>query len=228
MAGDFQVTFKTPFETKVAFTEGRFNSEGQKFLADKNKLLSEVVQFQVVAYMSNHGFKRKAVSTGRLLRVTADPKNRYASAFRLGVGVPHYLDTSQAKYWRTIEEGSAQAWKKRPFTSLELTGIFGATLSGWGAKGPRGGPKFTLPGGATGGKFIPILGKNPTFGRNKIPLRAFSPRHQIEAMDAYGWAYRESNLHLESIRAARRYLNIVLGQALRPGRPTVGETYTGD
>ena len=228
MAGEFTVAFKTPFETGVAFTEGKFNSEGQKFLADKNKLLAEVVQSQVLLYMENHGFKRPAVSTGRLFRVTADPKNRYASAFRIGVGLPHFLDTSQAKYWRTIEEGSARAWKKRSFTSLELTGIFGATLAGWGAKGPRGGPKFTLPGGARGGKFIPILGENPTFGRHKVPLRTFSPRREIEAMDAYGWAFRQSNLHLESIHAARRYLNIVLGRSLSPSRPTVGETYTGE
>jgi len=224
MAGDgrMYIKFETPLDTKGAFTEGRFNSAGQKYLMNENHMLAEVVQQQVVSYMENRGFKRPGVSTGRLLRVTADPDNVFSTAFRVGVGVPSFLDRSRAKYWRTIEEGSAKAWKKRPFTSLELVGYFGGTLSRWGAKGPHGGKPFTLPGSGTGGKFIPVLGENPTFGRRKIPLRPFHPTHEIEHMHAYAWAYEQGHLHRDSIHAARNYLRIVLGRALNPSERVAG------
>ena len=222
MAVDWGVNIRTPLDTKIAFTEGKFNSDGQKYLRDKNKLIAEVVQSNVSRYMENTGFKRPSVSTGRLMRATADKQNIQSTPFRIRVGIPSFLDHSQAKYWRTIESGSASAWKKRPFTSLELVGYFGGTLSRWGIKGPHGGKPFTLPGGATGGKFIPVLGENPTFGRRKIPLRPFSPLHEIEPMHAYEWAFYNSHLSTDGIHAARGWLKIVIGRSLNPSETVAG------
>jgi hypothetical protein len=45
--------------------------------------------------------------TGRLARVTRNPRNRSITQTSMAVGIPSYLDASVAKYWRTIDQGSA-------------------------------------------------------------------------------------------------------------------------
>lgn len=191
-----------------AFQEGRFESAGMRALAAENHRIAEVTQSYVTRFISNN-LVRRGVSTGRLLRATADPKNVYASAFYIGVGNPSFLDRSMAKYWRTIEEGSAATWKKRAFTSLELVGVFGETMAGRYA-----GPKFTLPNhSAPRGKFRPVRPDSETgiatWGR--IQLRSFSPRHEIAPMHAYRDAYQSGRFRQEGIAAARKYLDSVLG-----------------
>src|SRR3954471_18716880 len=157
-----QMKFTMPaFDTSRAFVEGKFDSAGQKELAAENRRIATVTQAFVVRHIER-GYRRPGVSTGRLARVTANPKNTYATAFQIGVGKPSYLDASQAKYWRTIEEGSAATWKKRSFLTLDLLGVFGATLSGRLA-----GPEFTLPGRSAGGKFRPIR-PNPETGEARF------------------------------------------------------------
>jgi len=68
-------------------------------------------------------FKRPSVSTGRLLKVTADPRNyifdQTNQTFGFSFGIPRYLNASIAKYWRTIEEGSGRVWK-HPFKGTQI------------------------------------------------------------------------------------------------------------
>jgi hypothetical protein len=202
-----QMVFKMkPADTSRAFEEGKFSSGGQRELAAENKRIAVVTQSFVVRYMEQN-LKRPGVATGRLARVTANPDNVYASSFVIGVGKPSYLDKSMAKYWRTIEEGSAVTWKKRSFLTLDLLGVFGATINGRYA-----GPRFTLPGRTTGGKFRPVR-PNPETGEarfGRVVLRPFHPRHEIEPMGAYTWAYAQGRFPEQGIAAARRYLDWLL------------------
>lgn len=67
---------------------------------------------------------RRGVSTGRLVRATAAEGNIYQagnifSTASWGVGVASFLDQSQAKYWRTIEDGSAAIWR-HPFVGMKI------------------------------------------------------------------------------------------------------------
>ena len=190
--------------------EGKL-AQGQKELAAENKRIAVVTQEFVVRHITSR-YRRPLVSSGRLARVTAMPQNAYASAYNIGVGKPTHLDKSIAKYWRTIEEGSAATWKKRSFLSLNLLGVFGATASGGLA-----GPKFTLPGQGTGGTFLPIR-PDPDTGTARFGnavLRPFHPRHEIEPMGAYAAAYREAQFPENAVAAARKYLDEVLGTPLR-------------
>lgn len=196
-----------PADTSRAFVEGKFTSAGQKELAAENRRIATVTQAYVVRYMTQN-YRRPGVATGRLARVTAMPENVYATAFVIGVGNPSHLDKSEAKYWRTIEEGSAATWKKRSFLSLDLLGVFGATINGRHA-----GPRYTLPGQATGGKFRPVR-PNPETGEarfGRVMLRPFHPRHEIAPLGAYVKAAEQGRFVESGIEAARRYLKTVLG-----------------
>jgi hypothetical protein len=196
-----EMRFQVKTEASRARVEGRFTS-AQKELAAANKRIATTTLEYVVRYQRSQ-FKRPNVSTGRLQAVTANyEKNTFASAFLVGVGKPSYLDQSQAKYWRTIEDGSAVTWKKRSFLTLDLLGVFGATYSGG-----RVGPRYTLPGKSTGGKFLPI----PSGQFGNVSLRPFHPRHEIEPMGAYDYAYTQARFPEQGVQAARRYLDQVMG-----------------
>lgn len=90
---------------------GQYTS-AQSAQIQRNRLFSEFLREQVGRRMKNHiSFGgRASASTGRLLRATLDDKNVVVTKEFVGVGVPDWLDRSQAKYWRTFEEGSAAVW----------------------------------------------------------------------------------------------------------------------
>lgn len=210
-------------DTSRAFVEGKFDSNGQRTLAAENKRIAEVTQAFVVRHMEG-GYRRPMVSSGRLAKVTANSKNIYATAFRIGVGDPSYLDSSTAKYWRTIEEGSKATWKKRSFLTLDLRGTFGATLVG-----DRGGPDFSTPAGkgpANGaGKFVPSgpYWRSPVTGKSyRMPV--FHPTHEIAPMGSYAAAVSESQFAEQGFAAARKYLISILNRA--GGKFTQGEDFS--
>lgn len=103
------------------------------------------------------GLYRPRVSSGRLAAALADPQNRYSDAFGFGVGNPEWLDRSQAKYWRQIDQGF------KGHRGRQIFGVFGDTLIG-GGPNSRGvaGPEFrqiqhgfvSVVGG-TGGRLLP-------------------------------------------------------------------------
>lgn len=95
--------------------------------------------------------RRPKVSTGRLDEATLDERNRRIDKGGFGIGLPTYLNRSQAKYWRQIEYGTSV------HRGRYLYGMFGATLTGSYSK--RGnaqfGPAWSYVGRATGGGFTP-------------------------------------------------------------------------
>lgn len=82
-------------------------------VAEQHEELARKVQIEVVKTLKA-GYLRKRTSSGRLERVTASPDNLVANALQWGVGREKFLKKSDARYWRTIDEGSAHVWKK-PF-----------------------------------------------------------------------------------------------------------------
>lgn len=103
---------------------GRFTSRGlsEVYKARRDaatRLQADVVK-RINAEIRSGG--RASASTGRLRAATADRRN---VAFDTGyegalyVGIPDWLDRSEARYWRTFEQGSAATWR-RPFVGTPL------------------------------------------------------------------------------------------------------------
>lgn len=103
---------------------GTFRAGGPQDQIRINTQYADVIQAAVVERMQRRisGGKRASASTGRLVNVTASSRNRRVERFYVGVGLPDYLDKSEAKYWRTFEEGSKGLWK-RPFIGTKLFGM---------------------------------------------------------------------------------------------------------
>lgn len=100
--------------------------------------------------------KRKDVSTGRLDAATLDRRNRMLAKNGFGIGLSSWLDKSQAKYWRQIEEGT------NVHVGRHLYGVFGATFTGgfsrgnrWPWRNARYGPGWSFVGEEQGGGFTP-------------------------------------------------------------------------
>lgn len=185
---------------------GRYVS-AQAQLVAQNREGAEQVQALVVQNIAA-SIKRKKVSTDRLINASAADGNRaaargqdYKSGF--AVGIPAHMDRSTARYWRTIEEGSEVTWKARGgMTGLELRGMFGDSIAGltvtsWGSRALAG-PKFTLPGGGTGGKIVPwskkavkkFNKKASKGGGGKDPL-LMVVKHEIQPQHAYFQGYNQ-------------------------------------
>ena len=185
---------------------GRYvSAQGQ--IAAQNRENATQIQALVVQNIAAL-IKRKKVSTDRLINATAADGNRaaargqdYKSGF--AVGIPEHMDRSTARYWRTIEEGSEVTWKARGgMTGLELRGMFGDSIAGltvtnWGSRALAG-PKFTLPGGGTGGKIVPwskkavkkFNKKASKGGGGKDPL-LMVVKHEIQPQHAYLRGYNQ-------------------------------------
>ena len=172
--------------------QGRFTSF-QTVGKDLNRRAAEDLQELVVAKMGQR-YKRPGVSTGRLRDATAAAGNRRSGLDYAYVGIEDHLAKSQAKYWRTIEFGSAEVWS-HPFVGTRLLGWFGESIGGfyenrWGTV-PFGDEPFTRPGEGSGGKFRPynratavaLKGSGVRSGRGTV-------RHEIEPVHAYRDAWR--------------------------------------
>jgi hypothetical protein len=205
---------------KLRDAQGRYRN-AQAELAAANERMAHQIQRLVVLNIAQR-IKRPAVSSDRLVSVTADSRNISPIKGRsagwkegIAVGIPSFLDQSTAKYWRTIEEGSESAWKKRKFTGMELPGLWGGSITGltttsWGSRALAG-PPITAAGAATGGKFVPFGKKRRAFAKHgKIPV----VQHEIQPQLAYGAAWRDFDggtrvrRNLESFLDAIRLKNI--------------------
>lgn len=129
--------------------DGTFTSFQGNVATANQRLVIELAD--AVAARQLASLVRPGVSSGRLQAALLDRRNRFASKEGYGVGRPEFLDQSQAKYWRQIDQGFA-GHKGR-----EIRGIFGATLIGGGPES-RGvaGPAFTGIGaeGQRGGRLL--------------------------------------------------------------------------
>lgn len=105
---------------------------------------------------------RPRVSTGRLQAALLDRRNRFAAKEGYGVGRPEFLDKSEAKYWRQIDQGFSG------HVGREIRGIFGNRATNvykTAASGPYmvpGGQFTAIGAGAPIGKLYP-LGKKSAY-----------------------------------------------------------------
>lgn len=130
--------------------DGTFTSL-QGHVADANaKLAVELAESTAAAAQGS--LVRPGVSSGRLAAALLHRDNRRSSAIGYGVGRPEFLDKSQARYWRQIDQGFAGHLNR------EIRGVFGSSLEG-GGPNSRGvaGPAFTGIGaeGQRGGRLLP-------------------------------------------------------------------------
>lgn len=111
----------------------------------------------------NETIVRPGVSTGRLARALMDPRNRTFTRpgqgrFAMAVGNEEFLDNSEAKYWRAVEQGTSH------FVGRLIRGVWGDKISGempGGAYGPypRAVEPFSRFGASTGGRLRPMGAK---------------------------------------------------------------------
>lgn len=126
-----------------------------------------------VAAAAKQSMLRPNVSTGRLQHALLSEKNREVTKEGYGVGRPEFLDESEAKYWRQIDQGYSG------HVGREIRGVFGGSLTGvFGGQSPYGpypiaGEPFTGIGQGTGGRLLPagrktayaLLGKQRRGGK---------------------------------------------------------------
>lgn len=133
---------------------GYFVSAQKDVAAISRKLAEELAED--IAAASKASLLRPRVSSGRLQAAILNPKNRVATQFGYGVGRPEFLDRSEAKYWRQIDQGYSG------HVGREIRGIFGnrkGPFTGVGRYGPYMIPtgQFTAIGaGAPIGKLYPL------------------------------------------------------------------------
>lgn len=79
----------------------------ERVLERANARMADELQLLLVeALQEGRVQERKGASTGRLEAALLDPRNRQVSGRRFGVGRVSFLNRSQAKYWRQIDQGS--------------------------------------------------------------------------------------------------------------------------
>lgn len=102
---------------------GRFLPDMQRYVSAANKRLAAELQ-QAMADQLEETRVRSEITTGRLKRALLDPRNARADQHGFAVGDVDYLDNSEAKYWRAIEQGTTH------FVGKELKGVWGPTADG--------------------------------------------------------------------------------------------------
>lgn len=167
----------------------------QAEMARANKAWLEEMRTAVLANIQSR-ILRPSVSTGRLEQVTASPDNyifdQTNQTFGFSFGVPRFLNESQAKYWRTQEEGSKVVWR-HPFVGTKLAGKWGETIVGfyenrWGTV-PMAGAPFSRSGAGSGGKLRPV---STAWAQEHLKGKTLATVHrEIRPMNAYADAWRE-------------------------------------
>lgn len=225
----FHVDIQTP-KIKIRDELGHYTSAQAELYRSAREQM--IIQQGQVALRIKNNILRKSVTTGRLVRVTADTKNVVSERtsedqFTVGLGNEEFLNKSMAKYWRTIEEGSAVTWTKRPFTSLPLQGFWGHSL----------GPYRTGPSGpwvsvntpyskAGGGMYTPFR-----IGRGGKPsgLPIYNPGHDIRPMHAYKGVAEDKNFLRNNLLFFDRFIRKVtsLGSIHNPPDENGSPFYAG-
>lgn len=136
---------------------------------------------------------RRKASTNRLLRVTAAPGNIGFNPERFGVGRPKFLNNSEAKYWRTQEEGSEKVWK-HPFIGTQLTPFI--------APGAKRTVPFPVPHDAT-----PQGLRTGALPKWLAGSGLWVVQHEIEPMHAYRDAYKTYRPGDRANRALRGFID---------------------
>lgn len=230
-APGFHADIQLP-KIRVRNERGHFTSAQAQLFADAREQM--ILQQGEVGARIRNNMVRKSVSTGRLLRVTMDPKNVVSARtsedqFTVGLGNVEWLDRSIARYWRTIEEGSAATWTKRSFMSLNLQGIWGPNLghynrpaNPWVGLG-EGDNEVTGPGQEMYHPFRKGRGGGPS----GLPI--FHPKHDIRPMNAYRDVAQNPNFARHNLLIAAKFINKVMtpGFIHNPPRADGSQFYAG-
>ena len=223
----FYINIQTPeFNIRDAET-GRFIPGAQKELYRRNRALAVSMQQQVAEVIDN-SILRQAVKSGRLVNATLHPKNAIFGFDHVGVGDPFHLDQSIAKYWRTIEEGSAKTWTKRSFLSLELQGIWGTNVrEGQWQFSAAGNEWSSLGGGRQRGNPGEEMYQPLRRGRGGRPsgLPVFHPTREIRPMRAYERVANDPNFTQAAIANGEAFAREALGRGITPARNFSGGEY---
>ncbi len=187
MAGP-EITFKT---TKTG--RRSFRGFDPRFIEALMEDEARRYQNEVAQYMGSN-FRRPGESSGRLQRVTRDSGNRIVTPRTWRVGIPGYLNRSEAKYWRLIEQGSAGLYGRgKGFANYPLLYRGGSGFSG--GRNFRSMPKYNK--------------KTKMYSSGAGPTRAhIITRHkEIMPMNAYrtvfdrnGWRERIRRDFTQSVR----------------------------
>lgn len=153
---------------------GQFIGAETAELYDFNYRLAVRLQREVAAALErNRVGSRRDVSSGRLAEAILDKNNRVVRNSGFGVGVPEFLDHSQAKYWRQIETGtSIHVGQRIPI------GVWGQSLTGGYRNAPSG--AYPIAGGSITG-----------YGANRSGrLRPMGPTYAYRALVGAGYTKR--------------------------------------
>jgi hypothetical protein len=186
------IEMRLPELKGVRDVRGRFLS-AQTGMRERNARFAQGLQAQVVSNIESR-ITRPSASSGRLSAVTANPRNAQYDTFSIAVGVRSYLDRSTAKYWRTIEEGSAAVWR-HPFIGTQLM------------------PKGNNPGYPVAHGIVPGIRTTQA----QLPWmdgKRFVVKREIAPMYAYRDAVRESAPATWGRANARKFLADILGRPL--------------
>lgn len=194
----------------------------ERILREANDDLALYLQNEVVKALERGRIPtRRGVSTGRLKNAIMNRKNVIIRPFGFGVGVPSWLDRSQAKYWRQIDEGT-RVHVNRP---NYFVGIWGASATGRYASGRTG--RWMVPGGPytpTGqnrsGKFLPMrMARNPRSNVAKVlgdqrglpDIIGFRITKPIAPQDYFAEGWRAANMEKVAVEVLRTAIERVLG-----------------
>jgi|GEM_PF-3644648 len=206
-------------KTETRYSWNRVMATMQKFYAQAAQELNELA---VEEFKKSR--KRPGVSTKRLEKALVDPRNMRILQDGYRVGYGRFMKTSEARYWRQIDEGTTVHVGR-----LLPAGLWGASLNGRWAVSEKGNryaltkPPYALPGKSTGGKFQPLSTATKSGvrsaraewrrdgGEGRFPPRP-RIRREIEAEHYYHRAYlrwsrtnRPLNLLVAVMRAEFRW-----------------------
>lgn len=119
---------------------GSFSQFQADFLRRNAILAQDLAELAVEKLRASYA--RPRVSRGALERALLDPRNRRVKSTYWGVGDIAFLDRSDAKYWRTIEQGT------RHFVGRRISGVWSASIGG--------GPYYGFRSSRTQDMFMPM------------------------------------------------------------------------
>lgn len=177
-----------------------FDTRTHREIRDLNASAAKTFQAHLVETYQATPLKRPGVSSGRLEKALANPDNRFDGLFGWGVGDVKYLNGSVAKYWRMIEEGSADIYAHGTgMIDKKIYGVWGGSIAGyytgrWGEVPMAGGPWRNA---AEDGK---LRGFNKKFAKKKkipamIITQEIQPHHYFRTANrtfrpTAEWAYQ--------------------------------------
>jgi len=175
---------------------GRFLPAVQRHVAETNRRLARELADDMADRLQA-SLVRDEASTGRLKRAILDPRNRSADQFGFGVGDVDFLDNSEAKYWRAIEQGTTH------FVGRKLTGVWGDMGgSEFSPFGPRTAHERLYPMGPVAAR---MLLRSAGYDRSELNVRGVieEPIHAHRYMQG---AWENFDMH---VRAAQLFREIL-------------------